>query len=541
MKEKFVTPNPGVNYKAGKLFLFEKERVVVMKIDEHGPRAWEKTVETPFFKPTFFPNRFKTHEAARYIVTPPQEDEYVHWTIKEEMKFINAHVDSSIIREMAKFHSDIWQMCALAMRADGMDLIQSNPAIAHIVALNNVFMKRCCKPWRRARSLMDKKRRVILDKSGFEGSQSVVKILKKMQTEIVNKQNLFWMRWLLNSGKDNIIKPLRFLQNINGFVLTVLCDEKKRSSIAFQLLEELSQLEHTRASQCEYGWRINDLFRLAHMLRFELPRNIKTMEQINKIHDDLTEMLYTADVLPDMKYQDFPPPSIDNFASESFKIQHIKNTFELRDWGKQQRNCVLSYNDMIASGEQHIFRVVTREEEATLSIIPEENDKYSIDQLLSKCNKQVKADTRRYVNCWLNGLESYIKHWDTFPLPEVKRENFDVTPQINMEFILNLPFHEFKHLTLKDITEKQDIFFYQITKPEVGIIAVQKIHGQWDLILLRNIFGNDIQESTYLLLEQWLWDNTRTGEARQMKFKFKDVLTTKQINPLLKSSTTSIA
>ena len=156
-KEKFKTPNPGINYKDGKLFLFEEERIVVMKIDDHGPRAWEKTVEEPFFKPAAFPN--VGIFAARKIVSPPPEDEYIHWRDKEVMKFLNAHVDYPIIEQMAKFSHDKWQICGLAMRANGMDLIQSNPALAYIVALNNVFIGKCKKPWRRARSLMEKNAR----------------------------------------------------------------------------------------------------------------------------------------------------------------------------------------------------------------------------------------------------------------------------------------------------------------------------------------------------------------------------------------------
>lgn len=63
-----------------------------------------------------------------------------------ERAFLQANLDGTVIAQMARFSTDVFQICGLVMRTkEGLSLIADHPAIGYLVALNNVFMKPCAR------------------------------------------------------------------------------------------------------------------------------------------------------------------------------------------------------------------------------------------------------------------------------------------------------------------------------------------------------------------------------------------------------------
>jgi hypothetical protein len=182
----------------------------------------------------------------------------------------------------------------------------------------------------------------------------------------------------------------------------------------------------------------------------------------------------------------------------------------------------LSYNERLASGKLHIFKITTNQEEATLSLYlnSKYDDKYVIDQLLGKCNNSVQKETIQYVDLWLNGLTDYIQQHNSYPLNKEKNKDLEIIPLENLQLILNLPFDKFYYTSIKDVVEDQKLFFYQLQQPEKGVIALKQLYGQWEIVLARNIDNCDMKDETFQILENWLWNHTPKGNIRQMKFNF---------------------
>jgi hypothetical protein len=67
-----------------------------------------------------------------------------------------------------------------------------------------------------------------------------------------------------------------------------------------------------------------------------------------------------------------------------------------------QRNCVISYAGDIADGGIYLYRVL-QPERATLSIVPDENGRWQLGQLLRAHNKPVSEATHQAVVQWFSG------------------------------------------------------------------------------------------------------------------------------------------
>ena len=530
----FIQGKEGLNYKDGKLFLFEKNRVIVMKIDKYGPVAWEKTEENPKFSFTIFPNI--GWGAAKHIVSPPEDDKYIHWRDREIMKFMKENIPYHIIELMAPFLHEKWIICSLAMRTGCDELIRSNPALAYIVALNNVFIGRCAKPWRRARSLVSKKRTDILRKAGFPPTESTVKILAKIPPYDVNIQTVFIIRTLLNRNDRKILKILRNLPVISAGICRNLLNREKSQILGFPVFQKIAEesLGPIHWSITETLQLMIDVFRIHRMYNFRIPQRIQTPEHLEKVHDDYVNLIneidagrlagwYIGDT--DSKYADavFPKQPLENFTSSDFSIEYIQNGKELAKWGVKQHNCVASYAPKVARGLCHIYKI-TKPEEATLEIT-HQGKKWIINQLRAEYNAPVTELTSKMVELWISkAFQNNNFNQEKFPFKKFKEGNIHFEPLTSISTISKINFSRFKTVSFKNVVIDCTTFIYRLLSPEKGIIGLKQINGQWEIIMAETDNNEDLQLSTFNILEDWLWEKTAHGELRQMKLPFSTTL-----------------
>lgn len=101
-----------------------------------------------------------------------------------------------------------------------------------------------------------------------------------------------------------------------------------------------------------------------------------------------------------MNREAFPKPPI----AGSETIIPLRTGMALLQEGQQQHNCVGGYHDRVRSGKYYIYQVL-QPERATLSIVKESSGEWTIGELLSACNKQVKPEADKAVNDWLGNAQ----------------------------------------------------------------------------------------------------------------------------------------
>jgi hypothetical protein len=114
---------------------------------------------------------------------------------------------------------------------------------------------------------------------------------------------------------------------------------------------------------------------------------------IHRLHEQVVEELSLhkgRGTLP------FPAPPVEGTDT----IVPLRNALELVVEGRDQHNCVASYERLARRGDVALYRV-TAPERATLSLVPD-GRKWKVSELKGTCNRRVSSATRTAVNRWLD-------------------------------------------------------------------------------------------------------------------------------------------
>jgi hypothetical protein len=390
----FTPATPGMNYRGGKLYIFKATRIKVVKVAD-GPRCWEKRKGDTVFRHVFPPPVIS--ESAFMLALQSSDNQgYVHWTAKVEAEFLSGNIDRSIIEAMSRYKFEHWRMCALAMRANGLDLVCTNPGVAYLVASNNLFAGHCVHPWRRAREMVRWKRTRILESCGFPAKESVVRIMSRIEPATLRYPTLVVLRRLLGVTDSATRKRLGHLPRITPLTLRILGTPSLAKFAVGGLLDELAHAP----PHAHNGMSVmfNDVLRMAREMDVPIGR-CRGFDDLKRIHDRLvtayndTFLMVERAMLP-------PAPIPEGVASDGFSIEHIDDTAELAKWAIKQNNCLASYHQAAISGEIHFYRI-TRPEDASLALIRQAGT-WQVGQLAGQGNRPVGEATLRWVNTWIN-------------------------------------------------------------------------------------------------------------------------------------------
>ncbi len=566
----FKPGKKGTEYSHGKLYRFNDKSVDVLSMSD-GPRAWVKTEKKPYWKSCYRPS------ISQSVIKGALEAEFHdfdhHWMAHNQIKFFRNEVPGEYLEAVAPFRHDIWQILSLAMRADGLDLIRTNPGLAYIVALNRVFFGSCRKPWRRARSLTRKKRVELLRQAGFPASASAVKTMGKLDPAAVHVRSICLLKKVMKNNDPEVVKMLRFLPRLNRMILFILNNPVKFSLASYNFLEELGEEDDRNIFENHF---LIGTFRMANIMERTLPR-INSLSDIRKIHDRLVDEInsdpryisfldptpisgnsFMASIDAELAVskanlhklfspvasrstqpaqpapeahtckpfklppiEKFPAPPIAGYSGTDFSIEHIKDAGELREWAIKQHNCSLSYAKDIWEKKYYFYRI-TAPENATLSIRKGKSGQWAVDQIKGTCNKAAALLTVQNVNIWITGK----MYWDTPPekylLPGLSTAEFEAKPLGRFKIHDFVSKYSPLYITPMDLIDEDcRIFFYRVQRPEKAILGLKKISGQWENIFFRLEEGNrDPSEKSYQLAERWLKSMVKPGVARQLRMAF---------------------
>ena len=434
MKNVFKPPRPGCEFKNGKLYVFEKNHVLVLQ-GWPNPQAWVKTKRKGWHHDRMRADKFFTEnlfpEYGRPSLTPPDTaqvecPDHLHhadytdeereryweyhrkavvreWREKHRQADFFDHIPPDIRNALLRYTSRRWHMLNLFARVPGaLDLHVSNPALCFALASNWAFHKPAVQqPMRAARSLVRKKQKHLLGWLGFPATDSARKVLQKINPAAVSMERLLYLRdTLQDPGRAKI---LCHLPRLNAGVLRLVNDIRIMPHLTCRLLEDV-----TRNAQdyCEaFTFRILiDTLRMDRRLGGgHCPERFVSLNRLHDVHDGLSQRFnaareqqreaYAEDAyyIRDQDPVAFPGPPYEGTTA----IQPITTPEDLIAEGKEMRHCVASYAWSVAEGKEYIYRVV-EPVRATLSIYTYGQD-WRSGQLLRAANKDVPREIKQQV------------------------------------------------------------------------------------------------------------------------------------------------
>lgn len=351
------------------------------------PMAWKKTIIDRSWKPFRPPGGI-------FKIEPVSEEMQANESRSAQAyRLFYETIPKRVTQTISPVYERHWHLLALAARCPGaVDLIENNPALSFALASNWVFRRPVQKPIRAAKSLVRRKQREILSWLNFPGTESTVRVFRKIPPSQITIKMLLNLQTCMRA--DDSLKILAHLPKINAYAAFIIADPFLRRSITYKFLEEIALDKVTNAGRLEYLLTLTDIRGIAGKSISGLNTKIDSLEKLNAIHQELIEAIDgVKEVIPTYE---FPVPPI----SGTPDIIPLIAPRALYDEGKEQGNCVASYAERIARGKVFVYRMVAPER-ATLSLILSRR-KWILDEIKAANNSAVRPETVDFVVEWLN-------------------------------------------------------------------------------------------------------------------------------------------
>jgi hypothetical protein len=302
--------------------------------------------------------------------------------------------------ELLRYQTRRWHLLNVFAKCPGaVDLSRNNPALLYALASNWVFHKPAVKsPLRAARGLVNKKQRDILKWLRFPHDESVRKILSRVVPESLNVVNLLALRQAVRRRKP--VKLLAHVRRINTGVIRLVCQVDYEDYLTTQLLNDVGQDREQDARFAPVVITLRDTLRMIYETdgAAEHPQAFASLRRLKAEHDQRAReygdnfRIAFADPWEPLRFSKmFPEPP---FAGNE-NIVPIRTPFELRAEGEDMHNCVFSYVNRIAEGQEYAYRVLAPFR-GTLSLLKRDR-RWVPGQLVWVCNKMAPDEIRQQV------------------------------------------------------------------------------------------------------------------------------------------------
>ncbi|HIC68518.1 MAG TPA: hypothetical protein EYO90_03190 [Candidatus Latescibacteria bacterium] len=302
-----------------------------------------------------------------------------------------------VARALLGFQRNQWRPLAMlhAWGGPAEDLFASNPALAFYLAHFRSFLPDL--PVQEVpRDIVKAKQRDITRWLGLPGSNTAVKILRKIPPESITTLRADDMRSMLQDSAA--VRLLVHVPNINAGVLALVEWQRLRPAITATLLREV-------AADKRQKYTPHTATLLAHTLH--LHRELHPVASFPQFHS-LTSLQIRHDALVlehlrrvrrvsgKLKGLRFWRPPVPGTPD----IEPIVTGEDLVAEGLTQHNCVASYASRIMSRKIYIYRVL-RPERATLCITRQPDGNWIEQELKKAHNQPASSKTAEAVHDWL--------------------------------------------------------------------------------------------------------------------------------------------
>lgn len=417
---------PGLVFKDGKAYDFQPRSLTVIR-PWPAPAAWRLEGDATVFRhvlPDFHVTSFRRQARAgfadatvRSILAdyPDRADDaprlLAGFTARRDAaRALLDAIPADVRRVVGRYPQAQWAMLTFLGRVPGgLELATSNPALAWALARNPSFHRpRVRQPLRAARTWVNKPRRAIAGWLGFPATNSIVRLLAKVDARDVDALGLFGLRSLARRDAPELA-ALRHLPRLTRPVLEATGRISLRRFATSRLLTELATASRPVAT--ESLALLRDIARMRGAIRDPAhhgPASVPSIEQLGRVHDawvDRTNAFATKTT-----YR-FPPPPIPGTDA----IEPITDAADLRREGREMHHCVGSYAAWVAAGRGFVYRV-RHPERATFSLERTPGGGWRIAELRTSANAPVRPETLAAVRTWFERKPA--PHDPTPPFPE---------------------------------------------------------------------------------------------------------------------------
>ncbi|MDY0082013.1 MAG: PcfJ domain-containing protein, partial [Ignavibacteriaceae bacterium] len=97
------------------------------------------------------------------------------------------------------------------------------------------------------------------------------------------------------------------------------------------------------------------------------------------------------------KLEQFPPPPIE----DNEYVKALTTKVQLDSWSRRQNNCAHTYSGKIKKGQCYIYKVIYKDEEATLEVVNDTKGRFVPSQFSGFSNCKVSAKLIKIADEWI--------------------------------------------------------------------------------------------------------------------------------------------
>ena len=302
-----------------------------------------------------------------------------------------------LARGIEDFRNHQWWMIVMAslLESPALDLLNSTPILAYMLANNRSYQEMMQNEERRCRALeiVCMKQRELLGKFKYPDSKRMVSIIRKIKPQSVSPEDLRALKRTIRD--ENVEKSLLHLPAINCGILALATNPELTGTYNSKLLQEIS--ESRREDYYPFTAQLID--EIKYMFGVARPGTptplFRSVARAQQCHDEVAvDFLRVSSTK--LKYCKIPRPPLPGTES----IVPLTTIPQLKEEGQDQRNCVGSYARRVSQRATYIYKVLAPER-ATLAIVRTSGGTWRTGELRCAGNTEVKAQTRKTVQAWL--------------------------------------------------------------------------------------------------------------------------------------------
>jgi hypothetical protein len=403
--------NAGFRFKDRKLYIFT-EAGEVMLIESWpelravrkppGEKSWR-----PFEPAIRLVQPYRRRAAASKPAPPPAQMELglalppasqvdLAAQRKRALDAFRFSLPKEVARSVERLPARQWRLLQLFReREQALELAAQNAALTFCLAYAG-FFRTPHETWtpELAASLSQQRQREIAGWLGFPSTEAAARILGRVEPEAVHPQSMLRLRGALEDG--GVARTLAQVARINAGVLGLVIDAELRRTAAPKLLGEVAESPGEKYRAATAGLLADLLVMKRSLPQRRVPESFSSLARLREVHRELSEEFCQ---LPrnDARAIRFPSPPLPSTPD----IVPLRTPADLAEEGRQQSNCVASYVPRVAAGEVYVYRVL-RPERATLSLVPDPDGTWEIDQLYFAGNHRVADATHTFVQAWVD-------------------------------------------------------------------------------------------------------------------------------------------
>ncbi len=355
-----------------------------------------------------------------YNKTPQPGYEYYHLELFKtnlHLQYFFKSIPVEHLEIIKKFDRKFWWRSYFFLNRHkevAVELYNSTPVIFFMLACLPIFVKKT-HPWRIVDNLIKKKQKDILKYFDFPGTNSMVNVLRKMQTYSISIGNLKLLRKTVTD--DTILYKLQNLKKYSILLFIILRNDPWISHCSINFLLQITRLGKTKRAYHVYRV-LKDLFTMCGQLNENETPMIHGLKSLGRLHSKKIHEIIAARKIDSVYYGPSPIPPIEG-------ITPIETSDALFEESIKRKNCLASYHESIVRKECYVYHVNKNGKYATLLIEKIRNGGWRIGEMRDQHNCDPPFEIYAFVKKWLIKSDTQSIYRDDYQYEDGDYIHFD--------------------------------------------------------------------------------------------------------------------